>query len=388
MASMMMSKNVNLQRQPFTSGSNRPARRSARSIVRASQDAKDQQSAKAPSEFMMKTIGALAAAQLAFLPAAGPALAAKGKLAVEGGLQAGEAAQQAVPKGAKDPKTREDRNDSRDAGLAAKLDVFKQRTDADTILNSPDIESGGRQNIFAPSTWGKTLQPPAPVALDATSASSLQVNVGFNPADKAGEAVDKAKDAAPSGNPLEALSDKIKGAAVTNDSPQRQLEQGANKTQEAIKSAPKTKNVSFDTWSMTSLMHTVDQGNASLAGPQGNEGGITQPTERTDLDLPGNPKRGGDLKDSPTDFAAQNKGGRDEGTPGQTGASARPGANTPKGTGEIRNPQTPVLPNALGGKGFVRDDSESPEATAAGNIAKAQQSNGNAIDSLKKGLGL
>lgn len=48
-------------------------------------------------------------------------------------------------------------------------------------------------------------------------------------------------------------------------------------------------------------------GNASLQGPQGNEGGVTQPTERTDLDLPGNPKRGGDLKDSPTDFAAQNK---------------------------------------------------------------------------------
>lgn len=55
------------------------------------------------------------------------------------------------------------------------------------------------------------------------------------------------------------------------------------------------------------------------------------------------------LQDSTTDFAAQNKGGRDEGTPGQTDASARPGANTPKGQNELQNPNTPTLPNALGG---------------------------------------
>lgn len=42
---------------------------------------------------------------------------------------------------------------------------------------------------------------------------------------QAGAAVEKAKDAAPSGNPLEALFDQIKGAAVTDDSPQRQLDQ-------------------------------------------------------------------------------------------------------------------------------------------------------------------
>ena len=87
------------------------------------------------------------------------------------------------------------------------------------------------------------------------------------------------------------------------------------------------------------------------------------------------------------------------------------------------NPKTPTLPNALGGafhltimvflleiayaykaaselvsarhsqvrhgtsdsagKNFVRNDSESPEDTAAGNIAKAQQSSGNAFDSIK-----
>lgn len=29
---------------------------------------------------------------------------------------------------------------------------------------------------------------------------------------------------------------------------------------------------------------------------QGNEGGVTQPTNRRDLNLSGNPKRGGDLK--------------------------------------------------------------------------------------------
>jgi hypothetical protein len=36
-------------------------------------------------------------------------------------------------------------------------------------------------------------------------------------------------------------------------------------------------------------------------------------------------------QDAPTGFAAVFKGERDEGTPGQTGASARAGANTPKG---------------------------------------------------------
>ena len=41
---------------------------------------------------------------------------------------------------------------------------------------------------------------------------------------------------------------------------------------------------------------------------------------------------------------------------------------------------------APAGKNFVRDDGESPEATAAGNIAKAQQSSGNAIDSIKCGV--
>ncbi len=60
------------------------------------------------------------------------------------------------------------------------------------------------------------------------------------------------------------------------------------------------------------------------------------------------------VQDSTTDFAAQYKGDNDQGTPAQTGAdaSARPGANTPKGVGEIRNPKTPTLPNALGGRSW------------------------------------
>lgn len=40
----------------------------------------------------------------------------------------------------------------RDQGIEAKLDVVKKRVDADNILNDPEIESGGRQNIFVPST--------------------------------------------------------------------------------------------------------------------------------------------------------------------------------------------------------------------------------------------
>lgn len=61
------------------------------------------------------------------------------------------------------------------------------------------------------------------------------------------------------------------------------------------------------------------------------------------------------VQDSTTDFAAQYKGDNDQGTPAQTGAdaSARPGANTPKGVGEIRNPKTPTLPNALGGRLWI-----------------------------------
>lgn len=39
----------------------------------------------------------------------------------------------------------------------------------------------------------------------------------------------------------------------------------------------------------------------------------------------------------------------------------------------------------LAGKNLVRNDGETPEATAAGNIAKAQQSSGNAVDSIKCG---
>lgn len=46
------------------------------------------------------------------------------------------------------------------------------------------------------------------------------------------------------------------------------------------------------------------------------------------------------------------------------------------------------LPSVLGGDSLVRDDSETPEQVAKGNLAKAQQSDGNAIDSLKSKLGL
>ncbi len=35
------------------------------------------------------------------------------------------------------------------------------------------------------------------------------------------------------------------------------------------------------------------------------------------------------------------------------------------------------------GKNFLRDDNVTPEEAASGNIAKAQQSSGNAIDSIK-----
>ena len=40
----------------------------------------------------------------------------------------------------------------RDAGLQNKLSVVKRRIDPNNILNDPEIESGGRQNIFAPGS--------------------------------------------------------------------------------------------------------------------------------------------------------------------------------------------------------------------------------------------
>lgn len=346
----------------------------------------------------MKTVGALTAAQLALLPLTGAALARdvgpKGDLAVQGATKAGAAAQEAVPKGAKDPNTREQRNSSRDQGIADKLSVVKSRIDADNILNDPEIESGGRQNIFVPSTLFADPRTPSKgvsYSGDVAAAPSLQVNVDFErAADKAQQAAGKVADkvqGAPAGGGsagTDSLGDNIKRAAITSKSPAGQI--AKNLGQKDVAFTPAT-NVVFQTAAGLNR-EASDMDSASFQGPEGNEGGVTQPTNRRDLDLPGNPKRGGDLKDSTTDFAAQNKGERDEGTPGQTGASARPGANTPKGQNELQNPNTPTLPNALGGKNFVRNDSETPEDTAAGNIAKAQQSSGNAVDSIKKGLGL
>jgi hypothetical protein len=40
----------------------------------------------------------------------------------------------------------------RDAGLQDKLSLVKRRIDPNNILNDPDIESGGRQNIFVPGS--------------------------------------------------------------------------------------------------------------------------------------------------------------------------------------------------------------------------------------------
>lgn len=404
---MTMKQSV-LSRQAFTSGPARTARRQARTVVSAAKGGQEQQT---PKDLVMKTVGALTAAQLALLPLSGAAMArdvpARGETAVEGAVKAGKAAQEALPKGATEYKTREDRNNSRDEGLQSKLSTIKRRIDPNNILNDPEIESGGRQNIFVPSTLSSSANPTtANKAVsfrgDSSVAPSLQVNVDFErAADKAQQAASKAASqvqGAPAGGGsagLDALGDNIKKAAITDKSPAGALAKNLGGKQSDVHFTPAA-NVVFQTAKLDTPnigepqpeLKEGDMGNASFQGPESNEGGVTQPTTRPDQDLSGNPKRGGDLKDSGTEFAAQNKGERDEGTPGQTGASARAGANTPKGFNELQNPKTPTLPNALGGKNLVRDDSETPEAVASGNIAKAQQSSGNAIDSIKKGLGL
>jgi hypothetical protein len=403
-----------LSRQAFTSGSARPARRQPRTLVCAAKEGQEQQT---PKNLVMKAVGALTAAQLALLPLSGAAMArdvpARGETAVEGAVKAGKAAQEALPKGATEYKTREDRNNSRDEGLQNKLSLIKRRISPDNILNDPDIESGGRQNIFSRFVGAPldavnpaTANPTKPVAFrgDASVAPSLQVNVDFERAvDKAQQAASKAASqvqGAPAGGGsagTDSLGDNIKRAAITSQSPAGAIAKNlAGKKQGNVSFTPAA-NMVFQTAKLPEpkigepqpeLKEDADMSNASFQGPESNEGGVTQPTTRPDQNLSGNPKRGGDLKDSGTEFAAQNKGEFDRGTPGQTGASARAGANTPKGMNELQNPKTPTLPNALGGKNFVRDDSETPEQTAAGNIAKAQQSSGNAFDSIKKGLGL
>lgn len=413
MASTMTMKQSVLSRQAFTSGSARTARRQPRTVVSAAKNGQEQQT---PKDLVMKTVGALTAAQLALLPLSGAAMArdvpARGDTAVEGAVKAGKAAQEAVPKGATEYKTREDRNDSRDAGLQDKLSLVKRRIDPNNILSDPDIESGGRQNIFAPGS-GTLADSANPATANkgqgvsfrgsSSTAPSLQVNVDFErAADKAQQAASKAASqvqGAPAGggsSGLDALGDEIKKASITDKSPAGALAKNLGGKQSDVRFTPAA-NMVFQTAKLDTPnigepqpeLKDDNMDNASFQTPENSEGGgVTQPTTRPDQDLSGNPKRGGDLKDAPTGFAAVFKGERDEGTPGQTGASARAGANTPKGMNELQNPQTPTLPNALGGKNFVRDDGESPEATAAGNIAKAQQSSGNAIDSIKKGLGL
>lgn len=390
-----------VSRHAFTT--RQPRARPLRSVIRAvKQDEREQ---SAPSEMALRAVGALAAAQLAFFPA-GAALADQ---PIKAAVRAGEAAQGNIPEGAANPNTREERNTNRDFGIRKGLNVIKERVSADNIVNAASgIEAGGRQNIFEPllpnnpsqnpsRTAGANVQQGVSYSFDTgLAAPSLQMNVG-NPAAQAKDAV---KDAVNNG-PLDKLKGAIDSAAVTGNSPQRQLDQAGDKAKQTVEKV-KQSNAAFNP--QAGLQHSVSFGgppqavtdksddldNASFQGPEANEGGVTQPTTRPDI-VGGsgvNPKRGGDLKDSGTEFAAQNKGERDEGTPGLTGATPRAGANTPKGTNELRNPQTPVLPNFLGGKNFLRDDSETPEQAASGNIAKAQQSSGNAIDSVKKGLGL
>lgn len=383
--------------------------------------------------------------------AVGAALAeGKGKLAVQGATDAGQALQDAVPEGAKNPKTREDRNSQRDQGLGAKVNMLKARTNADAMMAGA-VEKGGNGNIFSPLFNKKSYPEGSGVAFDTAAAPSLQVNVSEKLNQKAGaaaqdvgktvkKAAEQVKTAAPvysreqlqvavneqvraqasgaakdagkaiknaakkvstaapvyepsslqvntSSDPLSqakdalsgaggSLGDKIKDAAITNDSPQKQLEQAGDKAKQANDAVKQRSNVVFTPAAARSLQVNVgSMDNASFQGPESNEGGITQGNKRDESELPGNPKRGGDLKDASTAFSSSNKGERDEGTPGQTGAA-------PRNPSERKG----LLPGALGGKGLLRDDSETPEEAASGNIAKAQQTTGSPLDGIKNAL--
>jgi len=212
----------------------------------------------------------------------------------------------------------------------------------------------------------------------------LQVNVGLpNPVEQTKEAARESaavvkEQTGGNLNPLEALRNKIDEASITDNSPQKQLDQAGSK----VKQLKNHTNVSFSP--VGHSLFLADIGNASLAGPQSNEGGISQTGENKDQYSSGEGSAliGGDLKDSRNnDFAAQNK-------PSDVGLTALSKDAAPR-------PDTPnkdSLPAALGGRNLIRDDSESPEKTALGNIAKAKQAretgSGSALDSIKQGLGL
>mmetsp|Transcript_7814 Transcript_7814/g.23093 ORF Transcript_7814/g.23093 Transcript_7814/m.23093 type:complete len:471 (-) Transcript_7814:400-1812(-) len=466
MQSTMMNSNV-LLAKPFTNAASTGSSRSVRRHValRASKDAKPQQ----PSDMVMKTVGALAAAQMALFPIAGPAMADQPP--IKAATDVGEAVQSAVPEGAANPKTREDRNDSRDQGIAEKLNIIKDRFDADKVVqganqgdvffgnaknpgkgvsfdlpSAPSLQAGDAANkvkdklqkatVFSPASLqvnvseqlnkaagnaaadaGQALKDGASgdVGADvagaaknavsdvkdaAKSAASklpgqgskpvafygqgLQVNVGLpNPVEQTKEAARESaavvkEQTGGNLNPLEALRNKIDEASITDNSPQKQLDQAGSK----VKQLKNHTNVSFSP--VGHSLFLADIGNASLAGPQSNEGGISQTGENKDQYSSGEGSAliGGDLKDSRNnDFAAQNK-------PSDVGLTALSKDAAPR-------PDTPnkdSLPAALGGRNLIRDDSESPEKTALGNIAKAKQAretgSGSALDSIKQGLGL
>lgn len=466
MQSTMMNSNV-LLAKPFTNAASTGSSRSVRRHValRASKDAKPQQ----PSDMVMKTVGALAAAQMALVPIAGPAMADQPP--IKAATDVGEAVQSAVPEGAANPKTREDRNDSRDQGIAEKLNIIKDRFDADKVVqganqgdvffgnaknpgkgvsfdlpSAPSLQAGDAANkvkdklqkatVFSPASLqvnvseqlnkaagnaaadaGQALKDGASgdVGADvagaaknavsdvkdaAKSAASklpgqgskpvafygqgLQVNVGLpNPVEQTKEAARESaavvkEQTGGNLNPLEALRNKIDEASITDNSPQKQLDQAGSK----VKQLKNHTNVSFSP--VGHSLFLADIGNASLAGPQSNEGGISQTGENKDQYSSGEGSAliGGDLKDSRNnDFAAQNK-------PSDVGLTALSKDAAPR-------PDTPnkdSLPAALGGRNLIRDDSESPEKTALGNIAKAKQAretgSGSALDSIKQGLGL
>jgi hypothetical protein len=113
---------------------------------------------------VLKVFGVAAALQMAALPVAGPVLA---EAPVESIKKSAKQAQDAVPEGATNPLTREQRNTRNAKTTVGAFETIKDRANSDFIKAN---DNSGRQNIFAAGA-DRTRDTPNPFKQDNVSYS-------------------------------------------------------------------------------------------------------------------------------------------------------------------------------------------------------------------------
>lgn len=304
------------------------ARVNRAAVTRAVQDNDNSSYRQGPSEVLLKAFGVAAAAQMAVFPFAGVAQAKQGGVTeppIESATRtAGDAQKKFLSEGAFNPKEREERNTRNAQGLVQRYDQFKQRISTEGALAN---NAGGNENVFFPKRKSD------------------------------GESPLKARDL-PVTFPLDYISPAP-----------------------AVRFASYEQNLAVP-FKLT-YVGLADPGGAGGAsrdrefnyGGEYSEGG---PTEGTS-----DPKKGGDLANSANKFALEFQGEKR-----QTDTAAF-GSGTPNegGVTNIRESDQKI-PNFLGGKGALRDDSIGPEQAAQDNIATAKAGRGSLVDSAKKAFGV